>query len=192
MDTPSVKGTLFMNAVAAVRDLIDHGEVSEHALSHSLKEDDRHYLDEVISISSWYPIASYARLLTLVADHRTPGSQEHHIAEGRRSAQRMVEMGIYRQLDSRTEGAWEDRIGRLLVTLSAAFFNFTRWEWRNFDSIGFELAVYEAQSMPEVVALRTQGFIEFLASRSAKAAVRVTMQRSSDGAQLLYTARLTS
>lgn len=191
MDAPSVKGTLFMNAIASVRGLIDTREVHHGELARWLKDDDTRYLDEAISISAWYPIATYARLLTLIADHRAPGSQEHHIAEGRRSAQRIVEMGIYRQLDSRTEGAWEDRVGRLLVTLSAAFFNFMQWEWSGLEQDGFEIAVREAQALPEVVALRTQGFIEFLASRAARAAVRVTMQRSSNGRDILYTARLT-
>jgi hypothetical protein len=190
MKVPSVKGTLFKNIVDQVLTLREGGEISEEELARELKSEDIDFLDREISISTWYPIASYGRLLTLLAKQRPPGShREHHIEGGRQSAQRVIEMGIYAQLDDRTKGAWGDKVGRILVSLSGSFFNFTRWEWRGLEGDGFAIAVCDARDMPEVVVLRTQGFIEHLASRAAQGEVRVALERSPDGDELRFRAR---
>jgi hypothetical protein len=190
MKVPSVKGTLFKNVVDEVLALRESGEISEEELARELKSEDIDFLDREISISPWYPIASYGRLLSLIAKQCASGShREHHIEGGRRSAQRVIEMGIYAQLDDRTEGEWGDKVGRILVSLSGSFFNFTRWEWRGMEGDGFSIAVCDARDMPEAVILRTQGFTEHLASRAAQGVVRVALERSPDGGEFLFRAR---
>lgn len=110
-----------------------------------------------------------------------PGSGRKYLIEsGRRAAQRIVELGIYSQLDGRTEDSWENRIGRILVSLSGAFFSFGSWEWEGMDGEGCSILVRDAAPMSEELMLRTSGFIEQLATRAAGGDVALTHEREPD------------
>jgi hypothetical protein len=186
---PSIKGTVFKPVATELRERLADGRISHDDLRPHLKPDDEEFLKREISISSWYPIDAYERLVTLLAAVAGDGSPEFSIQAGRRSAERVSELGIYSQLDERTEGAWgQDEAGRLLVTLASSFFNFGRWKWLGEEEDGFRIEATEAASMPEVVLLRTQGFMEFLACRAAGGAVVLTVERSPDGDRILFSA----
>jgi hypothetical protein len=100
----------------------------------------------------------------------------------------MVDLGVYRQLDERSE-RWEDRVGRLLVSVAGVLWNFGTWEWLGMDGHGFRIECRGVGGMPRVYALRTQGFVEFLASRAAGGEVRLEMERSLDGGTLTFRCR---
>jgi len=187
---PSIKGTVFKPVATELRERLADGRISHDDLRPHLKPDDEEFLKREITISNWYPIDAYERLVTLLAAVAGDGSPEFSIEAGRRSAQRVTALGIYSQLDERTEGSWgEDEAGRLLVTLAGSFFNFGHWEWRGEEGDGFSIEVTGATSMPEVVLLRTQGFMELLASRAAGGPVVLTVERSPDGDRILFSAQ---
>jgi hypothetical protein len=188
--TPSIKGTVFKPVATELRERLADDRIGRDDLPPHLKPGDEEFLKREISISSWYPIDAYERLVTLLAAVAGDGSPEFSIQAGRRSAQRVAELGIYSQLDERTEGSWgQDEAGRLLVTLAGSFFNFGHWEWLGEEGDGFRIEATEVSPLPEVVLLRTQGFMEFLACRAAGGPVVLTVERSPDGDRILFSAQ---
>jgi hypothetical protein len=185
---PCVKGTIFKPVATELGQMLTDGRINRDNLRGLLKPDDEVFLKREIAIANWYPIDVYERMVTLLAAAQGDGSAEFSIEAGRRSAQRVGELEIYSQLDERTQDTWADKVGRLLVTLAGSFFNFGHWEWLGMAGDGFEIEVTDAAPMPEVVLLRTQGFIEFLACRAAGGSVAITHERSPDGDRILFRA----
>jgi len=168
---PCAKGTLLKGVVAEVKARLASGDLTEADLDRALKPEDLAYFgDDGVLISNWYPIEAYARVCELlVVGGRLP-RQDALVEHGRQSAQRVVQLGLYSQVDARTEGRWEDRVGRVLVSLFPVFFNFTKWEWvppHDLKREPFTIIVREAEAMPETIRLRTLGFVEYLASRAS-------------------------
>jgi hypothetical protein len=187
MDVPSVKGTIVRNLVSDFEELISAGRLEREQLHAKLDAGDLALLSPDVMLSAWYPVASYGRLLELFADASGGDRREQLIESGRRSARRVIELGIYSQLDDRTEETWENRVGRILVTLSGSFFNFGRWEWQGLQADGgFSIAVHESSAMPDPLVLRTGGFVEHLAERAAGGSVRMALQRSPDKSTIRY------
>lgn len=186
MPEPSVQGTLVQSAVQELRELEERGTVSRAALERDLKLEDLEILDDEILISAWYPMASYGRLVEAIAAAMGRSGDRDFIETGRQSAQRLVEMGLYRQLDERTAERWEERVGKLLLSVASLLWNFGDWEWLGMDEAGFRIRFQGASPMPRSYALRTQGFVEHLAARAAGSPVRVQLQRSADGDTLEF------
>ena len=94
----------------------------------------------------------------------------------------MVSLGIYSQLDDRTEETWENRVGRILSTLWGAFFNVGEARCQQIDGEALEIEITGVRPMPDLLLRRSQGFIECLARRSAGSnRVVVRTERSADG-----------
>lgn len=186
---PSIKGTIFKPVASELAQMLSDGRISADQLRSHLKPDDEVFLEREIAISNWYPIDVYERLVTLLAAVAGNGRPEFSIEAGRRSAQRVEDLGIYSQIDERTEESWEDGVGRILVTLAGSFFNFGRWEWLGSEGDHFSIEVTEARPMPPVVLLRTLGFVEFLACRAAGGRVVVRHERSPGGDRILFRAQ---
>jgi hypothetical protein len=174
---PCAKGTLLKGVVVEAKARLESGDLTQADLDRILKPEDlKHFEDEPL-ISNWYPIDTYARVCELlVVGDRLP-RREALLELGRRSAQRIVQLGLYSQVDARTEGRWEDRVGRVLVSLFPVFFNFSKWEWippSDAKLAQFTIVIREAEAMPETVRLRMQGFVEYLATRACGAPVTLT------------------
>lgn len=181
MPEPSVKGTLVQAAVSELRELEQQGSVSRATLERDLKPDDLELLDDDLLVSAWYSMASYGRILEAIAAAKGRDADEDSVETGRQGAHRLVKMGLYRQLDERTAERWEERVGKLLLSVASLLWNFGGWEWLGMDETGFRIRFQGASPMPRSYALRTQGFVEYLASRAAGSPVRTQMQRSADG-----------
>ena len=179
MTEPCAKGTLLKGVIAEAKARLESGDLTEADLDRILKPEDRELFADDVLISNWYPIETYSRVCELlVVGDRLP-RREALIELGRRSAQRIVQLGLYSQVDERTEGRWEDRVGRVLVSLYPVFFNFTKWEWvppKDALREQFTIIVREADAMPESIRLRTQGFVEHLATRACGAPVTLTAE----------------
>jgi len=192
MPEPSVKGTIFQGVTEELNDMLAVGLTTREALARWLKPEDLDWLDRDIAISSWYPADRYCRLLSAMTRARGGDHRRSVIEGGHASARRVGEMGIYAQLDERTAQTWDDKIGRLLVTLSGAFFSFGSWRWQGLAGAGFTIEITDAAPFSDDLVLRTQGFIEFLACRAAGAEVVLSHERSADRDTLIYRAVRTS
>jgi len=141
MSEPSVKGILLQQVVDRLQHHLESGTIDRDALEARLEKSDLDLLDKKIVPVVWYPIRSYARLVEL-ADALEGGlSDQDHVHGGEADARRMMQAGVYSQLElfERMEkvaaGAPFDerfqalgRTLRLAISISRAIFNFTEWK----------------------------------------------------------------
>jgi len=187
MREPSVKGTLYQNLCALVCDLRSSGKLSDADIEKILSEEEILLLDSEISIGAWYPLDAYCRMLELAATTGPEGPMVFAEQSGHASAEQVISLGLYTQLDDRTEVTWETRVGRILSTLWGAFFNVGEAKCTRIDGEAFEIEMTGVQCMPDLLVRRTQGFIECLARRAAGSVrVIVRAERSDDGDSVRY------
>lgn len=187
MREPAVKGTLYQNLCALVLDLRACGRLGDAEIEKMLSSEECELLEAEIAIASWYPLDTYCRMLALAASTGVDGPEAFAEQSGHASAEHVISMGLYSQLDARTEESWETRVGRILSTLWRAFFNFGEARFSNIDSGGFVIETTEVACMPDLLTCRVQGFIECLARRAASSnRVVVRRERSADGDVVSY------
>lgn len=187
MPEPSVKGTLYQNMCALILDLRGAGRLSDEEIEKALSSEERALLDAEISIASWYPLDAYCRMLELAASTGPDGPVAFAEQSGHASAEQVISMGLYSQLDGRTEETWEARVARILSTLWGAFFNVGSAACSNVEGNLFEIETTGVRCMPDLLTARVQGFIECLARRAAASnRVVVRAERSPDGDTVTY------
>jgi len=140
MSAAAIKGTLFATLVDEVNTAVEAGRISRETLDQDLLPEDLDLLEQKIATVGWYDIHAYHRLAGLLWQLEAPGDDRYWFERGRRAAKRLIESGIYQQLDylGRTESSQvEEReekfkaFGRdmkLLMTLQAAMVNYGDWQ----------------------------------------------------------------
>src|SRR5687767_8601395 len=96
---PSIKGRIFGVAIEDVNKLLAAGEISPADLSRWLRAEDVALLGQTIAAASWYDIQSYARILVLLRDVEGYGSNDYLRERGAKSAARLLEAGLYNQME---------------------------------------------------------------------------------------------
>jgi hypothetical protein len=176
---PSIKGTVFSVVVEDTKKLLASGRASQRDAGRWLQPEDWALLDQPISISAWYDIRSYTRMSELLREVEGNGSNEYLRQLGRQTARRLIEAGLYAQMEylSRVEvmrtqdgparAAAFGRDLRILNTMSASILNFSRWTHRpDPDRPGrWWIEITEAHDFPEVLAWRSDGFVNEMAAR---------------------------
>ena len=176
---PSIKGSVFAVVVEDVCKLVARGGLSVDELTRWLKPQDVDLLEQEIGVSEWYDIAIYMRLSELLRDVEGGGSNEYLRQRGSRTARRLLESGLYQQLEylQRTElgKAKEQRARfeafgrdlRLLTTLSGSILNFSRWKSKpDPEETGrYVIEVSEARYFPEVLCWRSDGLVNEMATQ---------------------------
>jgi hypothetical protein len=174
---PSIKGSVFGSVVEDVRKLIARGDLTRAEAARWAGPDDLLLLDAEIRVSQWYDIRAYEHLSLLLRDLEGGGSNEYLRQKGRETAQRLLEAGLYAQLQylqragvsreiesqARFEAFGHDL--RMLTTLSASILNFSRWTPKPDPDHGhrYLIEVSEAADVPEVLAWRSDGFVNEMA-----------------------------
>jgi hypothetical protein len=175
---PSIKGSVFSGVVEDVKKLLESGLASSREAIRWLQPQDFALLDEPVVITRWYDIKSYTRMNELLRDVEGGGSNEYLRTLGRQTANRLLEGGLYSQLEylnraevaSATDGparfAAFGRDLRLLTTISASILNFSRWaSLPDTERKGrYRIEVTEARDFPEVLAWRSDGFVNQMAT----------------------------
>ena len=175
---PSIKGSVFAGVVEQVAKLVSAGEVSRADLPKWLESGDIGLLDASVAISAWYDVRSYDRMNRLLLEVVGHGNPEFLREQGRQTARRLLEAGLYAQLEylNRTRVAVEKeprarfeafgRDLRLLTSLSAGILNFTRWKARPDPrhEDRYRIDVTDAADMPESLCWRSDGFINGMAA----------------------------
>jgi len=174
---PSIKGSVFAGLVEHVRKLVTGGKLSADELSRWLEPPDVDLLEQEIGLSEWYDIAIYVRMSELLRDVEGRGSNEYLREMGRLTARRLLEAGLYQQLEylqrtalakatearARFEAFGRDL--RLLTTLSGSILNFSRWASKPDpkEARRYVIEVSEAREFPEVLCWRSDGLINEMA-----------------------------
>ena len=178
-DVPSIKGGVFALAVEDLSKLVSDDKISQEELERRLDPQDIEYLDQLVSATRWYPICSYARILALLRDVEGGGSNDYLRGRGARSAETLLQAGLYQQLGylKRTQLEQENdprgrflafgRDLRLLTTLSASILNFAHWESKPDPERDdrYVIEVTDAQDFPDVLCWTSDGFINQMATR---------------------------
>jgi hypothetical protein len=114
----------------------------------------------------------------LLRDTEGGGSNEYLRERGRQTARRLLEAGLYQQLeylhatqlkrakDPRARFEAFGRDLRLLNTLSASILNFSKWESKPDPERQdrYVIEVSEARDFPEVLCWRSDGFVNEMAT----------------------------
>ena len=175
---PSIKGSVFSGVVEDVNKLLQSGLASRREAKRWLQPEDFALLDQPVVITRWYDIRSYARMNELLRDVEGGGSNQYLRTLGRQTANRLLEAGLYSQLEylNRTEvskvGDGPMRFAafgrdlKLLTTISASILNFSRWASGPDPECArrYRIEVTEANDFPEVLAWRSDGFVNQMAT----------------------------
>ena len=180
---PSIKGSNMAKLVEDVTKLLDSGRLPREEATRWLQPPDFELLGTRINFAHWYDLGSFQRMLELMRDVEGQGSNAYLRERGRRSAQRLLQAGVYLQLDylhhtevtqrryaqERFEAFGRDL--RMILTLAPSMINVTKWSHRSDPDYPkrYLLEVHEAKPMPEVWCWTTEGFVNGMAPNSGDA-----------------------
>jgi len=167
--------------VRVVEDVVtalDRAGLSRSDATKWLAPGDLALLDHAITVAGWYDIRCYDRMNALLLELEGGGSREYFRDQGRNTARRLLEGGLYAQLEylqrtqvskqteqrSRFEAFGRDL--RLLTSLSASILNFSRWSAcpDRANEYHYLIDVTEAAAMPESLCWRSDGFVNGMAA----------------------------
>jgi hypothetical protein len=171
-EVPSIKGSVFVGHVQALLKLRDAGQIKRQDLERALSSDTLALLDQPIQASAWYDIHSYAQVMGLLRDVAGGGDNEYFCRAGAASAERLLQMGIYQQLEylkrmrlGESGDPMERFIAyghdlRMIATITSSLVSFRPmlvkadpdYERRYFTEIG------DAREYPDALGWATQGF----------------------------------
>lgn len=173
---PSVKGAIFAVPVKELRTLLDQGVITRGHVTRWLRPEDLPLVDEAPLVSGWYDVGALERVSLLLRDVVGGGSDDYLRELGRRAAKELIAAGRYPQLayarraevqaladdQERFEAFGRDL--RILTSLSASFFNFSRWSARpEPGQRRYLVEVSEAAPFSEAILLRMVGFVNEVA-----------------------------
>jgi hypothetical protein len=176
---PSIKGRIFATAVEDLTKLVSSGELRREELTRWLEPGDLPLLDQPVAATEWYSIQTYARVCTLLRDVVGNGSNDYLRQRGERSAHKLLEAGLYAQLEylKRAQVAKEtDPLARhqafgrdlkLLTTISASILSFSHWESKPdpAEPLRYVIEVSEARDFPEALGYTSEGFVNGMAKQ---------------------------
>jgi hypothetical protein len=173
----SIKGSVFSGLVEDIQKLLASGRVKQAELTRWLNPKDLAYLGSPVQPFEWYDIRSYARMSECLRDVEGGGSNEYLRKRGARNAKRLLEAGLYQQLEythrtlfsreseknARFEAFGRD-LGRL-TTISASILNFgrTRHLPDPDRKMRWLIEVTQAKEYPEALVWASDGFTNEMA-----------------------------
>jgi len=174
---PSIKGSVFVSLVEDVQKLLASGQLKRDELSRWLKPPDLELLGTPVLAHEWYDVRAYARLAELLRDVEGGGKNEYHVKRGARSARRLLDGGLYGQLEYMQSASFgrksdpkerHEAFGRDLArttTLSSAILNFGRWSAKPDPEHPrrWLMEIAGARDYPDALAWASLGFTNELA-----------------------------
>ncbi|HKC51801.1 MAG TPA: hypothetical protein VKF60_13475 [Myxococcota bacterium] len=174
---PSIKGSVFAVLVEDIQKLVSGQRLKREELARWLNPKDLGYLDAPVQPFEWYDIRSYGRMSLLLRDVEGGGSNEYLRKRGARNAKRLLEAGLYQQLEytHRTLFAQESEknarfeafgrdLGRL-TTISSSILNFGRTGHKPDPDrkMRWIIEVTQAKEYPEPLVWASDGFTNEMA-----------------------------
>jgi hypothetical protein len=144
MQEPSFKGTIFGPVAEELKALRERGRIGEDELATALEAKDLLLLEAKTTVATWYPIETYARYLDLLCRLEGGGDPHYFEKRGSISARRLMDAGLYSQLDllgsiadepTRVGNDAEQRALRayrsklaVVLSLAGSIYNVGRWK----------------------------------------------------------------
>jgi len=182
MTVPSIKG--IQSIVEDLERLLHTAQLRQEELEAQLTPDDLTLLDSKIGPATWVPIDTYRRMVDVLISIEAQGDTEGYLFQrGWRAAERLHQSGLYSQFDAKLE-RWGMRVGKLIVTLGPAMYNFTEWKFELEPGTpvrAFRITVSNAAQFPDCARFTAHGFIAYLAHSATGLTVQVASERTTDG-----------
>lgn len=186
---PSIKGAVIAKLVEDAQALLERSGDARERLETELSAETLALLDHKLAIGSWYPIAQYRELTELLWREEGDGRIEYLHERGRVIIQRLMEGGLYQQLNYLAPGEGrlqEQRTREQLLTstklvgsIMGAILNFSKHSWR-FDPDRPDHMLHEiseAADYPDVLRFVQEGVETFLVRLGWPEAPPVTSER---------------
>ena len=170
---PSVKGSLMLGGVVAMRRHLKQGRMSAPQLAVRLSPPALELMEQKIDLGRWYPVKVFCEILELeweVGGHRDP---DYMRRQGEQAADHLFETGIYQQLQYAERS---DRVrsreqmllqAKLISTITGTLYNFLQFEVRISpeDPDRLEILYGNAALFSEGLRLSTEGFMNQINKR---------------------------
>jgi len=193
-----IKGAAIAEVVRDVEHLLETGRIDREQVELRLEPADLALLEQKIQPALWYDNGSHARMTELLRDVEGGGRDAYVAGRGAATAERLLESGLYQQLQlaSGEAAATDDpaalrRAIRLLLSLSGAMYEFGSWKLRPGDESSDVLLidVLDAGALSEMNRLTAEGFIRRIAERLQRRPPQVDSERVSPD-HVVYRIRL--
>jgi hypothetical protein len=190
MAVASIKGVAVQLVADAIQKLLSTGSITRDELEVALEKQDLELLDGGVVPGLWYPISSFARLLTLALERDGRTEPEDWTRVGFEIANKLLAGRAHQEVVS-TAKSWGDRSGFALVNLAPLFLNFSSWsfEKESRSSRLFRVEVTDAREFPDVLRYMGQGVVEFLATQVQGRPVEVVSDRPAPDLVVFRTVR---
>jgi hypothetical protein len=173
---PSVKGSIFSSVVDDLKAALEEGRLAPEDLEAHLDAKDRGLMQSVVTAVSWLPIATYGRMLDLLALVEGPKQREAYLRDrGARAAERLLS-GTYGSFDV-GPGKWGPQAGELMVGIAGVLYNFTRWSFSEVTPDSWEIVAEEAKDLPDAAAHTAQGFLDWYLERTSNGRIHSSLSR---------------
>lgn len=167
MKIPSIKGIAITALVDDVRSYRERSIGCRDKVEAQVNAAGLAILEEKTDPFKWYPIAGYQSLTEFLWENEGGRSIEYLRRRGAGSADRVLAIGRYQQISFlRERYSPEDHAAfatelRLVVSLQAAFFNFTSWEVAQDPEHEnrLQIEIRDATDFPEELCHTTAGFV---------------------------------
>lgn len=160
-----IKGAALAGGIEELRNLRDAGRISGEQLEAMLAAEDLALIDGKLEPASWYPVAIADRVASLLFRLEGGGRVEYLHKRGRLAAERLIDSGLYQQLDG-LSGAGVASLGefrlmvRLAVSVQGALFDVGRWsvETDAEHPARLRIVIDDAADFPESMRHNIEGF----------------------------------
>jgi hypothetical protein len=183
----SIKGSAFQSVQADVLRLIDQGELDLDEVGEGLTAKDRDWLDAFVTPVSWMPIATYGRLLELLA--QTEGGDDpidYLRGRGREAGKRLLG-GAYQGF-ARASNGLDLKGVQIVIGVARLLYDFMEWEVAALPDGSFEITVSEGREFPTTALHTAEGFLELYGELTSAKRPKITSTRpDADTIRILIT-----
>ncbi len=175
----SVKGSIFVSVANDVRKALDEGRLERADFEAGLDDKDLDLFEsDAVTAVSWMPMATYGRMLELLAKVEGGSGREAYLRDrGARAAERLLS-STYQRFEAKP-GEWGPKSGELMVGIAGTLYNFTQWSFGEVEPGEWEIAVSEAGDFPDAAAHTAHGFLEWYANRASATPIDTLLSRPS-------------
>jgi hypothetical protein len=189
MRRPSVKGDMIEPVLDELRARLEQGSLSRERIEVALEPADIALLDDKIRPTRWYPMATWGRIVELLAETAGTGRIESLLERGARAARGLVAEaggGSFESLRDElgehpdAASAW---VAGTLLREAARQHSCGRWTWLAGapGSGSYEISVDEAGPLPECLRVLVEVTLRRLHAEFTPAGRRVESERPEPG-----------
>lgn len=187
MAIPSIKGHIIDKLVEDVCAVRDRSDAMEALVEEHLDTDALELLEQKVNPASWYPLTTYDQLSLLLLETEGRGDPKYLRARGDAIGRRVMEAGLYQQLEFLERRDHEitfesyKRDLRLIVSLQGAIVNIGTWgaEADPDHPDRIVLLARDLEGYPDTLCIATAGFMTGVSALAHECGIEWSYDRPS-------------